>query len=115
MNLVQETASYIDGLMEDLQWTAEWRREKAEQFPDDDRNLKAAVLLEELAKQIGDLSGGELDRQLVSLWEACEASGDTGNLSEEKSQLLREVGFYWWGDAPDLVRVLISRFSRFTK
>ena len=111
MNLVQETASYIDGLMEDLSWTAEWRREKAEQFPDHDRNLKAAVLLEELAKQIGDLSGGDLDRQLVSLWEACETD-DTGNLLEEKSQLLREVGFHWWGD---LAQELISRLSRFKR
>ncbi len=68
MNLVQQTASYVEGLTENLQWTAEWRRGKTEQFPDGDRNLKAAVLLEELAKQVGTLSGGDLDQQLVSLW-----------------------------------------------
>jgi hypothetical protein len=112
MNLVQEAPSYVDGLRESLSNTAEWRREKIQQFPDDDRNLKAAVLLEDLAKQIEPLSGGKLDVRLVSAWNAAERKGRCGSLSEEESQLLREVGFHWWGDATDFVEEMISRFKR---
>jgi hypothetical protein len=104
-DLVQETtSSYIDGLVKDLRWTAEWRREKANQFPDDDRNLQAAVLLDELADRIGSLAGGDLDRRLVFL------QAENGiYLSEEQSQLMREVGFHWSGDPKDLIEELISR------
>jgi hypothetical protein len=112
MDLVQEALSYVDGLSESLSSTAEWRRGKVEQFPDDDRNLKAAVLLEELAKQIEPLSGTKLDRRLVTTWKAAEKSGRGGCLSEEESQLLRDVGFHWWGSATDFVEELISRINR---
>ena len=109
MNSVREALSYVDGLSESLSHTAEWRREKVEQFPDDDRNLKAAVLLEELAKQMKALSGGELDRQLGSLWKACKY-GDT--LITAQSELLRAVGFHWEGNATHFVEELISLFER---
>jgi hypothetical protein len=112
MDSVQEALSYVDGLSESLSNTAEWRRGKVEQFPDDDRNLKAAVLLEELARQIEPLSGTKLDRRLVTAWKAAEKSGWGGNLCEEESQLLREVGFHWWGDATDFVEELLYRFKR---
>jgi hypothetical protein len=66
MALVQE--SEIDRLIEHLRGTAEWRHMKAEEFPDDDRNPKAAALLEKLAEQMEALSRSELDRRLASLW-----------------------------------------------
>jgi hypothetical protein len=112
MDKVQEDLSYVDGLSESLSYTAEWRRQKADEFPDDDRNLQAAVLLEELAKQIEPLSRGKLDKRLVSAWNAAEKKDHGGNLCEEESQLLREVGFHWWGEATDFVEELISRFKR---
>jgi hypothetical protein len=36
--------------------TAEWRRQKAQQFPDDERNLKAAEALDRLAQEISQLN-----------------------------------------------------------
>ena len=106
------TLPVIDLLRENLERTAEWRHGKAEEFPDDDRNLEAAVLLKELAKQLGCLSGGYLDQRLTSIWDASLVSGYMTNLIDAESQLLREVGFHWRGDATDLVKELISRFGR---
>ena len=40
---------HISGL---FQSTAYWRREKAREYPDDDRNLKAASLCNELSKSV---------------------------------------------------------------
>jgi hypothetical protein len=47
-----------------VQSTAEWRREKALQFPDDMRNLRAAEELERLAVEIEALEGSDIHRQI---------------------------------------------------
>ena len=49
--------------------TADWRWEKAAQYPDDDRNEKAAKELQGIANEIGLLTGSEIHRQID---EACQ-------------------------------------------
>jgi hypothetical protein len=101
----------IDMLIEDLQRTVDWRLQKAEEFPDDERNRAAATALQHLANQIRILSGGDLDQRLASFWDASLASG-ADTLVTAQSQLLREVGFHWSGNAADFMRDLIRRFER---
>ena len=50
--------------------TAEWRREKAEEFPDDDRNIAAAQLLEKLAAGADDIRGTDLERRYFKVLES---------------------------------------------
>jgi hypothetical protein len=58
----------LDGhLKSDVEGTAEWRRQKAEEFPDDKRNLEAAEALDRLALEIGALEGSELHQQISDL------------------------------------------------
>jgi hypothetical protein len=102
----------IDMLMEDLQRTADWRLQKAEEFPHDTRNRAAADSLQQLANQIRILSGGDLDQQLASLSNASLASGRADALITAQSQPLREVGFHWAGNAADFMKALIGRFER---
>src|SRR5215831_7844006 len=45
-----------------LESTAEWRRGKAEEFPDDKRNLEAAEQLERLAAEVRALDDTEIDK-----------------------------------------------------
>src|SRR3954452_24668477 len=52
--------SMIDLLALNLECTSEWRREKAEQYPNDNRNLPAAEKLSELASQVRQLKGSPL-------------------------------------------------------
>src|SRR3954467_2975083 len=49
--------SMIDLFALNLECTSEWRREKAERYPNDNRNLPAAEKLSELASQVRQLKG----------------------------------------------------------
>jgi len=81
----------------EVESTAEWRRGKAEQFPNDSRNLKAADELDRLAREIGDLEGSEIHRQIDELHSLLEEVINTSfleDLSESVSSELRSVGFH---------------------
>ena len=80
-----------------VQATAEWRREKARQFPDDRRNLRAAEELEQLAREIDGLGGSEIERQVGEAHENLIRDGweDVwGDLNEVLSAELRAIGFH---------------------
>lgn len=46
------TATLIETIALELSDKADWRRQKAEQYPDDERNLDAAELLDRLAGEV---------------------------------------------------------------
>jgi hypothetical protein len=76
--------------------TAEWRRQKADQFPDDRRNLDAAEELERLAADIDRLEGSEIHQRIDEL---ISLSGEVGGgfheeLTEGISAELRNIGFH---------------------
>ena len=48
----------------EVQGAAVWRCEKARQFSDDERNLRAAEQLERLAQEIADLEDSEIERDI---------------------------------------------------
>jgi hypothetical protein len=75
-----------------MESTAEWRREKAEEFPDDSRNLDAAKELEKLATEIKNLEGSELYQRVETLDDAMP-DDDNYDLVEWLSEELRAVGF----------------------
>jgi hypothetical protein len=80
-----------------VQSTAEWRREKAEQFPNDIRNLRAAEELERLAEQIDQLENSEIHKRVREITDRFNAT-DNGdgwyNIGEEISAELRSIGFH---------------------
>lgn len=75
-------------LMEAIQETLRWRREKVVDFPNDRRNVTATILLEAMLKTV-DAVPDSLIRQYVEAWDQ-EISART---SEAQSLLLRDVGF----------------------
>jgi hypothetical protein len=80
----------------DVESTAEWRRQKAEQFPDDSRNLRAAEELERLAQEIDKLEGSEIHGQIDEL-NSLSNEVDGGfyeDLNESVSAELRSIGFH---------------------
>jgi hypothetical protein len=77
--------------------TADWRRRKAEQFPDDSRNLEAAAELDRLAREIGELEGSDLHRRIDALIDRTDTPGGDSvhmELSESVSDELRGIGFH---------------------
>lgn len=82
--------------------TAEWRRDKAKQFPDDVRNLQAAEILETLAAT--SPTDNDLSRRAHETFES-----DDVNIHELLSDCLREVGFHSHPkDADDFLRILMD-------
>jgi hypothetical protein len=81
-----------------VQGTAEWRREKARQFPDDaDRNLQAAKELDQLAAEIDAVEGSEIEQQIDDIQASINNldEGDVwGDLNETVSAELRSIGFH---------------------
>jgi hypothetical protein len=84
----------IDALV-DCAGTAYWRRNKAIEFPDDQRNLDAARELDRLAIEIAALDGSELHAQLDKL---LEDEDDVLIAMPVISEILRQVGFSRWYD-----------------
>jgi hypothetical protein len=81
--------------------TADWRREKAQQFPDDDRNPRAAKELDELASGIGQIFESDpVYAQVVEQHETLiglgmdAASWAVERLNEDVAAELRSIGFH---------------------
>ena len=87
-----------------VQGTAEWRRRKAEEFPDDTRNLQAAEELERIANEIETLDEGcpihkqieEAEEFLNNTIETCDGdpADSCGEIVEAVSEELRSIGFH---------------------
>jgi hypothetical protein len=78
-----------------VQGTGEWRRAKAEQFPDDQRNLTAAEQLDELAEQIEQVASSEQIHEQIAELQGSIASADIWvDVGEAVSAELRAVGFH---------------------
>jgi hypothetical protein len=89
-------SEHLDELI-GVQRTAEWRRQKAEQFPDDARNIRAAEELERLAREINGLSGSEIERQIDEVHDSLIRGGWEDvwqELNEDVSAELRSIGFH---------------------
>jgi hypothetical protein len=98
----RELARQLDLLWLEFSSTAEWRRAKAVEFPDDGRNGDAAKLLDRLAAT-ADQVEAHVVRAYVEAW------GD-GRDGDEHAEMLRGVGFnYWPQSATVFLRDFIGR------
>jgi restriction system protein len=77
-----------DLIVINVESTAYWRRQKAEEFPEDQRNIQAADMLERLATELRALEGTALHERVARL-----AEEDGENFSFTLSEFLRAVGF----------------------
>ena len=80
---------------QDLEYSAEWRREKAKQYPEDWRNIAAAELLDKIAMEVRAMEGSEIHCQIsAAINERLDAKGDFGSFFEEWSDYKRRIGFW---------------------
>jgi hypothetical protein len=84
----------IEHIVMQLEVSADWRREKAKEFPDDSRNIEAAEQLERLAKEISENVGDS--KMYQRLLDLDGAVGEDYNISmaEWLSEELRLIGFH---------------------
>jgi hypothetical protein len=80
-----------------VQGTADWRRRKAKEFPNDRRNEEAATALDRLAEEIEKMDGSDVHRRIEALMESTAETDSYviyEHLTEWASAELRAVGFY---------------------
>ncbi len=77
-----------------LESAAHWRRNKAEEYPNDRRNIDAAVRLEQLALEVRKLEGTEIHRHLLG-----DLGGDDGFFTEVLGVMSRSVGFSYFPES----------------
>jgi len=91
-----------------VEGTADWRRTKAVEFPQDGRNLKAAEELDRLAAEIEKLDGSPIHMQLIEAEEQlCSAPGGDDvwiEIGETLSAELRSIGFHYNSTAPEFLQ-----------
>jgi hypothetical protein len=98
----KELAFQLDLLRTEFLNTADWRRQKAIEHPDDKRNEEAAQLLERLATTVEQVEA----HLIKAFYELREDSRE----AEEYSEMLRKVGFHWGPKtATEFVRDFIGR------
>jgi hypothetical protein len=101
-------------LVEDLEQNASWRREKADQYPNDHRNVIAAEILERLMEEVGKLNKDSLLlRQLEKIdEELLEITDDLFSLSGDLSDYHRGIGFHSFPEsAEEYLTDLIDIYS----
>src|SRR5262245_390202 len=94
-------------LIHDIVDTAIWRIGKADEYPDDDRNLPAARHLAKVAAELDARTDD--DPEIAALDDAWDAIDTTkGELFPSFSDILRSYGFSWGGRQyyPDTADVL---------
>jgi hypothetical protein len=103
-----EMTAQLEMLKDEFLYTAEWRRQKAIEYPDDERNLEAAALLERLANTVDQLDATVL-RAYVELWrdDECYERGETHR------EMLGGIGFQWAPEtATEFVREFIEKMTQ---
>ena len=78
-------------LAEEFEHQADWRREKAAEYPDDKRNLEAAEILDQLAHSVNDCPAEVIEAAL----ELCVNGG------EDWSEMRRQVGFSYFPETAE--------------
>jgi hypothetical protein len=87
--------SPIENEADALESTAEWRRRKAEEYPEDDRNGRAAKALAKLAVEVRRLVGTPLGQEFEALQEKVYTAEWRGSdrLMEDENRHLSRIGF----------------------
>jgi hypothetical protein len=77
---------------DELEACAEWRKEKAKEYPEDaQRNLDASAALTRLAAEVRALDGSEHHKRLSAVMEACD---DLYAFCESWNDYRRQIGFW---------------------
>jgi hypothetical protein len=107
-----EDATPIEMVALELSEKADWRRVKARQYPDDERNLDAAELLDRLAGEVLALDGSAAGEAFEDAYEAAFSGGDAREVLRRWSEYRSEVGFKRFPDSGEDVLADMTGLAR---
>ena len=98
-------------LKEDFELTAEWRRAVAVEHPSDNRNLKAAAMLDQLAETVAAINPNVL-ATYQEIFEGGPGDDSGFHALEDKREMMNRIGFHYFpATAEEFCRNLISRHT----
>jgi hypothetical protein len=79
---------------EELRREADWRRQQAEEHPEDPKNATAAELLGKIADEVEQFAGTDIERELADLQrQAIDAAGGLASYVRTLGEYRSRVGF----------------------
>ena len=105
----KEVIDLVDLPTDEILRSAEWRREKAAEYPEDaERNLFTARELEALAKEVGKLHGTPLHKRYHVAFEK-----HLSRLTEIEQEMIRSIGFYLSYSGEEFIEDIIKDVSKY--
>ena len=106
---VEEKIDLVDLPDNALSSSAEWRREKAEEYPEDaERNLSAARELDELAARIRKLYGSPLHKRYHDAFEK-----HLSRFTDIEQEMVRSIGFRASYSGEEFLEAIIDEATMF--
>lgn len=107
---MERKSELIGHLADQAEYSGDWRREKAEQYPDDERNVEAADKLYALAKGLRSLNP---QTPLVQRYAQLVDLGCEKILPLPESEILGRVGLnHFFDDAEDFLKSVIREYEK---
>lgn len=109
--------SYLEMLIDNVESSADWRAEKAKQYPDDTRNMRCSEALAKLAERLKALPGK--DENVVAYEAVMNRLGDLDdamfNATEHESSYIGRYGFDYPqdGDAASFLSDLTEQYQEY--
>ena len=82
-------------LKEDFELAAEWRRAVAVEHPSDNRNLKAAAMLDQLAETVAAINPNVL-ATYQEIFEGGPGDDSGFHALEDKREMMNRIGFHYF-------------------
>ncbi len=89
----QEIGEYKELLAVEIEYTAEWRQEKADEYPQDERNVQSAKALSALAEKIRALDNKSAGLQALYDLDRGIDPNRVSDWSDAKSMVIGRYGF----------------------
>lgn len=108
----------LEMLIGNVESSADWRAEKAKQYPDDKRNVRSSEALKELARNLRQIPAGDETAVAYSAVVDRLVDLDEGDrISEYESPFIGRYGFDYPtdGDAADFLSVLVEEYQGWVK
>ena len=99
---------YVEAMILDMECSADWRRQKAEEYPEDKvRNLDCAAEFDEMAKRLSEYEGGPA---LIEYEAVFEAFGGGCALCEFQTEATRSI-YFTASDPEEFFRDLVESYE----
>ena len=99
---------YVELMILDMECSADWRRQKAEEYPEDEaRNLDCAAEFDKMAKRLSEYEGGPALDEYEAIFGNADGGYKLGELQREETGSI----YFTASDPEEFFRDLVESFE----